>query len=176
MLELRSIARGIEATDAMVKAAQVSLLRSAPICSGKYLILVGGLVADVKSAMADGEEVAEYSVVDKLIIPNIHQDIFPALTFTTQIGEIDALGIIEAFSASSTIIGADLSAKAAKVQLIQIRLANGIGGKGYFTLTGDVGAVRAAVSAASEALSAQGMLVEAVVIPQPHHDISPFLI
>ena len=37
MVELNSIARGIETCDYMVKAAQVDLIRSSTVCPGKYM-------------------------------------------------------------------------------------------------------------------------------------------
>ena len=40
--ELTSITYGIAASDAMLKAGQVRMLRSAPMCPGKYLIVIGG--------------------------------------------------------------------------------------------------------------------------------------
>ena len=48
MVELNSIARGIETCDYMVKAAQVDLIRSSTVCPGKYMILIAGDTGDVK--------------------------------------------------------------------------------------------------------------------------------
>ena len=42
MVELTSIARGIETSDFMVKAAQVELIRSSTVCPGKYIIIIAG--------------------------------------------------------------------------------------------------------------------------------------
>ena len=52
MVELNSIARGIETCDYMVKAAQVDLLRASTVCPGKYLVLISGDTGDVKASMA----------------------------------------------------------------------------------------------------------------------------
>ena len=176
MLELRSIAKGIEAADAMVKNAPIEIIHANTICSGKYMIIIGGRVSDVRSAMSAGERIAEYSIIDRLIIPNIHEQIFSALSFTTPITILKALGTIECFTAAATIIASDLAVKAAKVDLIQIRLANGIGGKGYVTLTGDIGAVSSAVAVAAKKAKSDGLLVEAVVIPSPHEDLYRFIL
>ena len=54
MVELNSIARGIETCDYMVKAATVELLRSSTVCPGKYLILISGETGDVKDSMTEG--------------------------------------------------------------------------------------------------------------------------
>ncbi|MGB9826680.1 MAG: BMC domain-containing protein, partial [Desulfofundulus sp.] len=99
--------------------------------------------------------------------PNVHPSVFPAITATSQVDELQALGIIETFTVASLIIAADASAKAAEVQLIEIRLAAGLGGKSYVTMTGDVAAVKSAVEAGTQRVASQGLLVDSVVIPSP---------
>ena len=65
---------------------------------------------------------------------------------------------------ASAITAADIAAKAAAVTLIEVRIGYAIGGKGFVTLTGDVGAVREAVSAAAKNTE---LLVGTSVIPRP---------
>ena len=72
LIELRSIARGMKTTDAILKAANVELLRSHVVCPGKYIILVAGKISQVRSAIAVGEQVAPEVVVDHFILPNVH--------------------------------------------------------------------------------------------------------
>ena len=55
----------------------------------------------------------------------------------------------------------------ADVQLLDVRVALGLGGKGYALMTGDVAAVNAAVEAGSTAAAESGLLVSKVVIPSP---------
>ena len=164
MVELNSIARGIETCDYMVKAATVELLRSSTVCPGKYLILIAGETGDVKASMTEGIKRGGECVVDTLTIPNIHADVIQAIGMTTQLERPGAVGVLEYYSVASAIIGADIAAKAADVQLIEVRIGYAIGGKGYVTLTGDVGAVRAAVAAAREQAE---LLVGTSIIPRP---------
>ncbi|NCB00018.1 MAG: BMC domain-containing protein [Clostridia bacterium] len=164
MLEFTSIARGIEASDFMVKAAQVDLIRSSTICPGKYVVIVAGNTGDVTASMAAGEKKGEGYVVDQLLIPNIHPQLIPAINMTVQVDQPGAVGVLEYFSVASAIRAADIAAKAAQVTLIEVRIGFAIGGKGYVTLTGDVGAVRAAVSAA---IAQTELLVGSAVIPKP---------
>ena len=49
LLETNSIARGVEAGDAMLKAADVTLIKAGPVCPGKYTVLIYGEVAAVAS-------------------------------------------------------------------------------------------------------------------------------
>ncbi len=171
LIEYSSIAKGIGSADAMVKAAQVELVISRTICSGKYMNLVAGDVQAVKSSVAAGEEYGQETVIDTFIIPNVHPDIFPAMSGSTGVEKLDALGIIESFSIASLIEGADAAVKAAEVRLIEIRLAMALGGKAFVTLTGAVGAVRSAVAAGEEVISRAGMLVNTVVIPSPREEL-----
>ena len=54
MIELKSIAKGILATDALAKKAPVRILETHPICPGKYMILFAGEVGDVEEALKAG--------------------------------------------------------------------------------------------------------------------------
>ena len=164
MVELNSIARGIETSDYMVKAAQVELIRSSTVCPGKYLILISGDTGDVKASMAEGVKRGGECVVDTLLLPNVHPQLIPAISMTTQPPALGAVGVLEFYSVASAITAADVAAKAANITLIEVRIGYAIGGKGYVTLTGDVGAVRAAVAAATR--DAQ-LLVGTTVIPRP---------
>jgi microcompartment protein CcmL/EutN len=69
------------------------------------------------------------------------------------------------------VIAADACVKAAEVQLIEVRLGRGMGGKSFVLLTGDVAAVEAAVRAAESLEEAEGMMSKSVVIPSPHPDL-----
>ena len=115
LIEYSSIARGIGSADSMVKAAQVELVISRTICSGKYMNLVAGDVQAVKSSVAAGEEFAQEAVIDTFIIPNVHPDVFPAMSGSTGVEKLDARGIIESFAVASLIEGADAAAKAAEI-------------------------------------------------------------
>lgn len=167
LIELNSIASGYGVADAMLKAADVQLLVARSICSGKYMVIVGGDVAAVRSSVDAGIEVWRGSVIDTMVIPNVHPAVFPAIAGSAQVRTRGALGIIEAFSVASLIEGADAAVKTANVELIEIRLAMALGGKAFVTMTGEVAAVRAAVEAGSAVVGEKGLLVNRVVIPAP---------
>lgn len=171
LVELNSIAAGFEVADAMLKAAEVSLVLSRTVCSGKYIVLVRGNVAAVTASVAAGEDWGRGCVIDSFVIPNLHDQVFPALSGTGPHQDVDALGILESFSVAALIEGADAAVKAAQVDLMEIRLAVALGGKAYVTMTGTVSAVQSAVSAGAAAIADKGMLVNQVVIPNPHPDI-----
>lgn len=166
MLETSSIARGIDATDAMMKRAAVDLLLTTIVPRGKYLILIGGAVADVEASLRAGQEAAGNTVLDDFLIQNAHPQLPPAIKGKVKVGSVEAVGIIETKEVASAIFAGDAAVKAAKVDLIEAR--NQPGGKGLVVLTGEVGAVRAAVAAGVASLRKDGMLVAEVVIPRAH--------
>lgn len=171
MIELNSIAKGYAVGDAMLKAADIEILFNRTICPGKFMVMVAGDVAAVEAAMAAGLDLGVETIVDELLIPNVHASVFAAISGTRVIAQTAALGIIETFSVASIIEAADAAVKAAEVELIDVHLAMAIGGKGYVTITGDVAAVAAAVDAGTARIADKGVLVEKVVIPQPREEI-----
>ncbi|EDQ01643.1 BMC domain-containing protein [Shewanella benthica] len=166
-IELNSIARGFLVADAMLKAADVEILFNRTICPGKFMIMVAGDVASINAAVETGLSVGGGEVIDDLIIANVHPDVFPAISGTRVVEHTGALGIVETFSVAAIVEAADAAVKAANVDLLEIHMAMAIGGKGFFTLTGDVAAVEAAVEAAVQQIKSKGVLVDKVVIPQP---------
>jgi len=171
LIELGSIAAGFEVCDAMLKTAEVELVLSRSICSGKYLVMVRGDVAAVESSVAAGTRTGGFSVIDTFVIPNVDESVFPAISGTTKVEALEALGILESFSVASLIEGADAAVKSANVRLIEIRLAMALGGKAFVTLTGNVAAVQSAVDAGAQAIAQKGLLVNKVVIPSPRPEL-----
>ena len=143
---------------------------------GKYMIIIGGLVADVTHSIQTGVEIAGSLQIDHLVIPNIDPQVFAAINRTSEIGRVDALGILETYSVAAGIsIAADIAVKAAAVDLIEVRLSRGMGGKAFVLMTGTVADVTAAVDAASETVSTGGLLAAKTVIPSPHPDMIRYL-
>ncbi|MBK7979715.1 MAG: BMC domain-containing protein [Ignavibacteriae bacterium] len=171
LIELTSIAAGMQAADIMLKTSEVELILSRTICSGKYMVLIGGDVAAVQSAVDSASSQVDFAVIDTFVIPNVHQDIFPALSGHSSVENLQALGILESFSVSSLIEGADAAVKSSNVKIIEIRLAMALGGKAFCTLTGEVSAVQSAVDSGASLIGAKGLLVNKVVIPQPRKEL-----
>ncbi len=172
LIELSSVASGFEVADVMLKAGNVHLLLSRSICSGKYMVLIGGETAAVQSAVSAGAEAAGGCLIDQFFLPNVHADVFTALG-RSQPPPLDggALGVLESFNVATLLLAADAAAKAAPVLLMEIRLAMALGGKAFCTLTGDVGSVNSAVAAGRKVIADAGVLVNTVVITRPHPDV-----
>lgn len=164
IIESRSIAAGAVLADIMVKAAGVSLVRANTICSGRYMIHVAGDRASVATSVAAAQE-AGYALAGSYTISNISKQVLDALSRRIQPSQTGALGVVESRTASSGIEAADKAVKRSTAELARIVTGQGINGKSFFVLSGDVASVEEAVSAAKEALGSR--LVEAVVIPSP---------
>ncbi|MDR0404144.1 MAG: BMC domain-containing protein [Treponema sp.] len=172
MIETMSIPLGILAGDAMCKAAGVELVASQAACAGKYIVIVEGEVAAVRSSVEAGTAAAGTALVDSLVIPGIHEQVAPAIAAAAEIENMNALGVMESYSMCAAIQAADAAVKAAAVELVELRLGRGLGGKAFVILTGEVASVESAVKAAEALPEIQGMLGASVVIPSPHKKIA----
>lgn len=152
LLELESIAVGIEVGDAMAKRAPVELLRAGTVHPGKYLVLVGGAVADVEEALEAGREIGGLSVRDVTFLANIHPDVVDGVRGARRTAQAEALGIIETATIPAVIRAADAGLKGAGVRLLELHLADDLGGKGYLLFDGTVTDVEAAVEIGVDAI------------------------
>lgn len=173
LLELCSVARGVETADAVLKEARVEMLMASPVHPGKYILLVTGPVQDVRASIARGAQLAGGDLVDQLVIPQVHEQVLMTLRRTggTINGRLDAIGVVETTTVASSILAADLALKTSTVDLIDFRIANGLGGKSFFVLHGEVSDVRSAVAAGARQAQEKGLLTRDVVIPKPHPDL-----
>ncbi len=166
-LELRSIARGMYAADAMLKTADVRLIEARTSCPGKYTVLIAGEVAAVQAAVEAGAAAAEPYVAGQMVLARLDPQVVKALEHKTEPQPYNAVGVVECSNITGSILGADAAVKAADVALLELRLGGGIGGRSYLVVTGDVAAVSAAVEIAAAKAQENGRLLESVVIPRP---------
>ncbi len=165
-IETSSIAQGYVTADAMVKQAEVELITASILSPGRFWIVVAGDVATVRSAHGKGVEIAADTLLDQLFIPQLHDGVMPALRGLVPSSDDDSVGVLETLSAASAIVAADVAAKAAAITLRDLRLANGIGGKGIVLLSGALPDVQAAIAAGRADAQKRGLLARAVVIPR----------
>jgi len=163
LLELDSIAAGIEAGDAMAKRAPIDVLRAGTVHPGKYLVLVGGAVADVEEALEAGREVGASSVLNSVLIPNVHPELVAGIRGARRAAAGEALGIIETATIAAILEAADAGLKGAQVRLLEIRLADDLGGKGYLLFDGAVADVEAAVEIGRARIAGSPGLVSRVI-------------
>lgn len=170
-VELSSMAKGFETTDAMLKAAPVEILIARTMCPGKYAVIIAGDVADVTAAVEAGVSKAAEGHIDSFVIANLHPEVFPAINAVNTVGQLEALGVVETFSIASLIEAADAAVKAANITFVEIRLAMALGGKAFVSFTGSVADCQTAADAAAASAGEKGLLVQKVVIPKPRPEL-----
>jgi microcompartment protein CcmL/EutN len=183
ILELSSIARGVLVADAVVKRAPSTLLLSRPVSGGKHLIMLRGEVAPVEESMAAGREVGAEKLIDDLELAYAHPQLWPLLRPSFE-GVIrssrwdsdgsESVAIVETATVCAGVHSADAAAKVADITLRDMRLAVGIGGRAFYTMSGDLADIEAAALAARKI--AHDRLLELEVIPAPADEISGRLI
>jgi microcompartment protein CcmL/EutN len=171
LLEFSSIAAGIQAADAMVKRAPIDVIKAGTVQPGKYLVLIGGQVADVEESLAAGRQVGGTTALDFVYLPYVHPDVVDAIGGGRVPEMTDALGIVETTTVAAAIHAADAGVKGAEVRLVEVRLADGLGGKGIVLFSGLVADVEAAVEIGVGVLERPDLLVRQVVIPQLHPEM-----
>ncbi len=171
LLEFSSIARALRTGDVMVKKASVRVALSEPVSPGKYLVLISGGEAEIEESFRAGVADGGEAIVDSLFLPGVHLDVVHGIHGTTcKRGPDQSLGIIETSSVSAAVVACDAACKEAPVQLLEMRLAKGIGGKGVFSLAGELWDIQAAVAAACSSIEDRHALLGSEIIARPDPD------
>lgn len=166
MIEFKTVASGITATDVMLKTADVEVVQANPVCPGKYLATIAGELSAVRAAIDAAERYNPAMLVDKFLLGNPHESVQPAISGALEIKNKGAIGILETFTAASAVVAADTAAKTALVDLVEVRLAKGMCGKSYVILTGSVSSVTAAIERAKNGVQ-DGFFLDSSVIAGP---------
>ena len=164
VVELSSIAAGAELADGMVKVADVELVRAATLCSGRFIIYVAGDREAVETSV-NFARAGQKRLTGSFVISHVSPLLTAALKKSEPALRGEALGVVESRFVSPALHAADRAVKRSAVRLLKFVSGQGIAGKAFFVLGGDVAAVSEAVEAARQALGSR--LVEAVVIPNP---------
>ena len=167
MVEFQTVSTGINGADTMIKTSDVEVMECATVCPGKYIVIISGELSAVKASVDAAKAKFTSKVIDSFVLGNPHDSIFSAIYGATAPEGVEALGVMESFSAATAIVAAEAAAKTALVELIELRLARGMCGKSYLLLTGSVSAVTAAIERAENEASDRGMLLDSSVIPRP---------
>ncbi|MEE9582068.1 MAG: BMC domain-containing protein [Acidimicrobiia bacterium] len=170
LFEFDSVAAGIAAADAMAKRAPIGDLVTGSVQPGRYLVLVAGDVASVEESMEAGRETSAGSLIAEIVLHDVHQGLAAALRGERIPGPVEALGVIETGSVAPLLAAADAGLKGAGVDLLEVNVADGLGGKAYLLFGGAVSDVEAAVSIGTSRVDVSE-LVGAVVIPQLHEEL-----
>lgn len=171
VIELKNIPKGVEATDAALKSAGVQMVSAHPSCPGKYEIILTGSISNVTASVGHVLSKFDGYVIDSSVMGRIDEQVITALFGTQKTEKKGSLGLVETFSAATTIKAADIAVKTAKVEIFDLRVSRGMGGKGVVMITGEIGDVAAAVEAAANYAMTTGQLSSQAVIAAPHAEL-----
>lgn len=166
LIEFSSIAAGITAGDAMMKKAPLAMLKAGTVHPGKYLVLIGGEVAPVEESYREGLGIEPELVVDDVILPDIHHQVHDAVLGKKITERFDALAVLETSTVASNVNAADAAVKGAQVTVLEIRLADGLGGNSFTLLGGKVEDVEAAIEIGKNRIKDKNITIHTTVIPQ----------
>jgi microcompartment protein CcmL/EutN len=171
LVEVKNVSKGIVVTDEMLKSAGVHLISSGSVCPGKFVTVVGGELSAIHAAVDRAKLIAEDAMIDTFVIGNLGDHVYEAVCGTATVTQRRAFGIVETFTAASAIEAADAAVKAGDIELVEVRIARGMAGKCFATMTGDVADVKAAVEAGAAIAARQGVLINTEVIANPHPEL-----
>ncbi|MBI5533610.1 MAG: BMC domain-containing protein [Deltaproteobacteria bacterium] len=168
MIVLSDIPVGLRALDALAKQAPVELFATGTIQCGRYLIAFGGQVEAVGRSHDAALAAASGSVLDQVLLAHVDERIVPAWRTgkVQSLDKGDTLGVIQVSAPPTLMRAVDVALKGALVELIELRIGDGLGGKAIATLIGETHDVQAAIALANEAIErgcAEG--ASTVVIP-----------
>lgn len=168
LLEFNGPAVGLLAVDRMLKRSPVALLRCGTVHPGRYLALIGGTVAATAEAHAEGGRVgAENSaLVDEVLLPDPHPLLVAALEGSRVAPSCEALGVLEVSTSPGMLRALDTVLKAVPVSLVEVRLADDLGGRALGIVDGLLPDVQEAMDLAVASCGACAQVLAASLMPR----------
>ncbi len=166
LIELDSIPAGILTADAMLKEAPIAVLKSGTVHNGKYLILIGGSVASVGMAFAKGMSRGQDHLLDAVFLPDIHESVYQACLGQRLTCGSEALSVMEVATVAAILQSADAAMKGAEVALVELRLADDLGGKSIAIYAGKVEDVEMAINISEKAVENPENILSQSIIPR----------
>ncbi|MBU3812504.1 MAG: BMC domain-containing protein [Candidatus Niameybacter stercoravium] len=174
-LEFRSISKGIEVSNEIVKKANVEIIYFKTICPGKFLVIVTGDEGEVNEAIDYGVIIAENTLVDSFKVHAVSTPIIAAFKNKYDSKEIaDAVGIMETTKVCAGIKALDAALKSSDIKLIKMHLAFGIGGKLVYIVTGTLSSIEYGLAQGKTQLS-KTEAANISIIPSPSPEMTKYL-
>jgi microcompartment protein CcmL/EutN len=172
LIELGSIAAGAFAADKMVKRAPVELLHFGTVQNGKFLILIGGSTAEVEESYQAGMLAAPADILDEVLLPQVHPQLVEALEGNRAFSAPASLVVLETSTVAAIIRATDAAAKGAEIEIAELRLGNGLGGRGVAILTGELSDVEAAADIAGKSLAGRNVTLCHSIVSNVHEQFA----
>ncbi|MEG0012771.1 MAG: BMC domain-containing protein [Cellulosilyticaceae bacterium] len=170
-LEFRSISKGIEVSNEIVKKADVEIIMLKTICPGKYFVVVTGDEGEVDEAITYGEAMSGDTLVDSFRVHAVSTPIIEAFKNKYSSKQVmGALGIMETNKVCAGIKALDKALKSSDITLLKVHLAFCIGGKLVFIITGNLSNVEYGLAQGKLALN-KSEHANISIIPSPSDDM-----
>jgi len=172
VVEFSDIPAGMYATDAMLKKAPIAFVKCGTITRGRFLTLVGGSTASVDESLREGLAQGGPSVLDSIMLADVHPRVYEAILGWRRPGTSGALAIVETDSVAANVRAAEAALKGTPVEIIEIRLADaGLSGKGVSVYQGDLSDIEAAIEIATRYVQQAGVGLRYRIISAPHEGL-----
>ena len=172
LIELSSIAAGAYAADRMVKRSPVELLHAGTVQPGKFLILIGGGTAEVEESYREGMQTAEAAVLDEVFLPRVHRQVVEALDGARAFANYESMVVLETSTIAAIVRATDAAAKGAMIEVAELRIGSGLGGRGLGILTGARTDVEAAADIATQSLAGRNVTLCHSIISNVHEQFA----
>jgi microcompartment protein CcmL/EutN len=169
VIEFSDIPTGMSATDAMLKKAPIAFVKCGTVSHGRYLALIGGSTASVEESLQEGRAHGGPSVLDHLLLADVHPRVYEAILGWRKPGNAGALAIIETDTVAANVRAAEAALKGTPIDLIEIRLADtGLSGRGLSVYQGSLPDIEAAIEIATRSVDRSGGQLRHRIISRPH--------
>ena len=169
LIEFGDISAGIYAVDALLKKAPIAFIKCGTISRGRYLALIGGTTASVEESLGEGIAQGGESVLDRIMLADVHPRVYDAIVGTRRTGGHGALAIIETDTVAANVRAAEAALKGTPVDLVEIRLADsGLSGRGLSLYRGALPDIEAAIDIVTRYLGQSGGELRHRIISAPH--------
>ena len=172
LIELGSIAAGMYAADKMVKRSPVELLHAGTVQPGKYLILIGGGTAEVQESYREAMQAVPAEILDEVFLPQVHPRVVEALEGERAFGNYESFVVLETSTIAAIVRATDAAAKGAQVEVSELRMGSGLGGRGFAVLTGERTNVEAAADVAALSLAGRNVTLCHSIVSNVHEQFA----
>ena len=147
MLDVGDIPPALLALDALAKEAEVHIIGRGTIQPGRFAILFSGEVEAVERSHRKAEPLCHASLCDAVLLPHAEERLVPAIVEGAMRWPApgDTLGVFQLSYAPTLLRAMDAALKEAYVELVQLRLGDGLGGRAFALLWGETHDVEAAL-------------------------------
>ncbi|MGL4848641.1 MAG: BMC domain-containing protein [Clostridium sp.] len=177
ILEFKTIAKGIEISNEIIKKVNIEILYFRSTCPGKFVFIANGDEGEITEAIKLGGELGEAVLMEQFQINNVHKNILEALKGTVKKNDIGyaAVGILEVSKVSRGLVALDKTLKSSSVELISLKIGFGIGGKLVYIISGELSDIEYGINESERFLNNKGIIGKSIM-PVVHESILKGLI